>query len=140
MGSIIPPATVRAYRQTHYRVFGSVPAVLQVGVHCASLLRLYQLHHTDCAAFVTACNPHGERLDTACNGQRQAALAQEIARRGCVACDGIGEHPGGGWPGEPSFLVLGMARSAAQALGSQFQQNAIVWAAADAIPQLILLR
>jgi hypothetical protein len=140
MSSIISPATVLAYRQTHYRVFGSVPAVLQVGVHCASLLRLYQLHHTDCAAFVTACNPQGERLDAACNVQRQAALAQEIARQGRVACDGVGEHPSGGWPAEPSFLVLGLARSAAQALGSQFAQNAILWTAADAVPELILLR
>jgi hypothetical protein len=140
MGSIISPATVLAYRQTHYRVFGSIPAVLRVGVYCAPLLRLFQLHHTDCAAFVTACNPLGARLDAACNAQRQATLAQEIARQGRVACDGIGEDPSGEWPGEPSLLVLGLARSAAQALGRQFQQNAILWAAADAIPELILLR
>ncbi len=140
MGSIIPAATVRAYRQTHYRVFGDIPAVLQVGVPSAQLLRLYRLHHLDCAAFVTACNPFGARLDAACNARRQAALALEIARHGHAACDGMGEHPSGEWPGEPSFLVLGVDRSAAQALGSQFEQNAILWAAADAIPELILLR
>jgi hypothetical protein len=140
MGSIIAPATVLAYRQTHYRVFGGIPAVLHIGVRCAPLLRLYQLHHTDCAAFVTACNPLGTRLDAAGNAQRQAALAQEIARKGRAACEGFGEHPSGEWPAESSFLVLGVARSAAQALGRQFEQNAIVWVAADAIPELILLR
>jgi hypothetical protein len=140
MSSIIPPATVLAYRQTHYRVFGSIPAVLEVGVHCAQLVLLYRLHQTDCAAFVTACNPQGARLDAAGNAQRQAALAREISRQGRAACEGIGQHPSGEWPGEPSYLVLGLAQSAAQALGSQFEQNAILWAAADATPELILLR
>jgi len=36
--------------------------------------------------------------------------------------------------------VPGLARAAAQELGRQFQQNAIIWAGADAVPELILLR
>jgi hypothetical protein len=35
---------------------------------------------------------------------------------------------------------LGVTRRAAQALGRQFEQNAIVWAGAAAVPELILLR
>jgi hypothetical protein len=137
---VIHPATVLAYQQTEYRVLGSVPAVLQVGVRCAPLVILHQLHHTDCSAFVTACNPRGELLDDAVNTQRQAALALEISRLGRLAIDGIGRHPQGGWPPEPSFLVPGLTRAAAQQLGRQFEQNAILWSDADAMPQLILLR
>jgi hypothetical protein len=36
--------------------------------------------------------------------------------------------------------VPGLTRTAAQQLGRQFEQNAIIWADADAIPELILLR
>jgi hypothetical protein len=137
---VIDPATVLAYQQTEYRVLGSVPAVLQVGVRCAPLALLHQMHHTDCSAFVTACNPLGQLLEPAANAQRQAALAQELSRQGRVALAGIGQHPQGGWPPEASFLVPGLSRAAAQQLGRMFEQNAVLWADADAIPQLILLR
>jgi len=140
MGSAIDPATVLAYRQTEYRLLGSLPAVLQVGVRSAQLARLHQLHQTDSSAFVTACNPLGEMTAEALNAQHQAALAAELSRQGRTAIAGIGEHPAGGWPAEPSYLVLGLTREAAQQLGRQFAQNAIVWAGANAVPELILLR
>ena len=137
---MIDPATVLAYQQTEYRVLGDVPAVLQVGVRCAQLAILHQQHHTDCSAFVTACNPLGELLEAPVNARRQAALAQEISRQGRVAIAGMGQHPQGGWPPEPSFLVPGLTRAAARQLGRRFEQNAILWSDADAVPQLILLR
>ena len=137
---MIDPATVLAYQQTEYRVLGDVPAVLQVGVRCAQLALLQRLHQTDCSAFVTACNPRGELLEQPINARRQAALALEISRLGRLAIDGIGQHPAGGWPPEPSFLVPGLTREAAQQLGRQFEQNAILWSDADAVPELILLR
>jgi hypothetical protein len=52
----------------------------------------------------------------------------------------IGQHPSNAWAGEESFLCFGISLEAAKALGRRFEQNAIVWSAADAIPQLILLR
>lgn len=140
MSSAIEPATLRAYEQTEYRVQGSIPAVLQVGVRSAPLARLHQLHRCACSAFITACNPLGTPVDAAVNAQRQAALAAELLQQRYVAIPGIGRHPTGDWPPEPSYLVLGLTRTAAQQLGRQFEQNAIVWADADAIPELILLR
>ncbi len=137
---MIDPATVRAYQQTEYRVLGSVPAVLQVGVRCAQLAILHQMHGADCSAFVTACNPLGERAEEAVNARRQEALLAQITRQRHVAIDGIGQHPTGGWPAEPSYLVLGISREAAQRLGNQFEQNAILWADGGAVPELILLR
>ncbi len=137
---MIDPATVLAYQQTEYRVAGDVPAVLRVGVHCRELAILQQLHQTHCSAFVTACNPRGELAEEALNAQRQAALAAQISSQGYVAIAGIGQHPTGDWPPEPSYLVLGIPRADAMRLGQQFGQNAILWADGDAVPELILLR
>src|SRR5580658_2043974 len=36
----IDPATLAAYRQTEYRVFGASPAILRVGVRCPELAAL----------------------------------------------------------------------------------------------------
>ena len=140
MSSAIEPATLRAYQQTEYRVQGSTAAILRVGVKSAQLAALHQTHQTDCSVFITACNPRGELLEAAVNVQRQEALAAEISQRGYVALAGIGQHPTGRWPAEPSYLVLGVTRAAARHLGLQFEQNAILWAGSDAIPELILLR
>ena len=54
--------------------------------------------------------------------------------------DGIGCDPSGCWPGEASCLVLGLSIDIARALGTEFEQNAIVWCGADAVPELVLLR
>jgi hypothetical protein len=137
---VIDAATVLAYQQSEYRVHGSVPIILQVGVRSAQLAILQQVHRTDCSAFVTACNPLGVLIDDAVNTQRQEALAAEISRLGHIAIGGLGQHPTGQWPAEPSFLVLGLSRAGAQQLGRQFEQNAVLWANADATPQLLLLR
>jgi Protein of unknown function (DUF3293) len=136
----IDPATLAAYRQTEYRVFGAMPAVLRVGVRCPELALLHAAHDTQCSAFITACNPLGARLADAVNQQRQEALAAQLSRQGLVAIAGIGQHPVNSWPGEPSYLVPAVTRTAAQQLGQQFEQNAIIWAGADAVPELILLR
>jgi hypothetical protein len=67
-------------------------------------------------------------------------LLQQILAAGLVAIPGIGQHPTGSWPGEPSYLVPGLARAAALELGRQFAQNALIWAGDDAVPELILLK
>lgn len=138
--SSIDAATVLAYRQTEYRVCGDSGAVLKVGVRSAQLARLHAAHQTDCSSFITACNPLGAVLDESVNAQRQQALAAQLSRRSLVALPGVGQHPWNGWPGEPSYLVLGLSRQAAQELGRQFAQNALIWSGADAVPELILLR
>jgi len=139
-GSRIDPATVQAYRETEYRVLGTVPAVLCVGVRCADLEVLHRAHQTTCSAFVTACNPLGHIVSDRINARQQQALVEEISRRGLVAIPGIGVHPAGEWRGEPSFLVPGLSRDAAAELGRQFEQNALIWSGADAVPELLLLR
>jgi hypothetical protein len=136
----IPHSTLAAYLETDYRVSAKTPFVLRIGVASAPLAKLYRQRKTGCAAFVTACNPYGRDIGAAANAARQAELESELQHLGLHYLEGTGEHPKGGWPAEPSFLVLELALEDARALGCRYAQNAIVWCAADAVPQLVLLR
>lgn len=133
----IDAATLQAYRETEYRVAGGV--VLRIGAPNSELAQLHRRYHAHCSAFITACNPRSERLGPDLNAQRQQALAAAIARLGHPAIAGVGQHPTGDWPVEPSYLVPGLGRSAALRLAEQFEQHALVWADADAVPQLLLV-
>ncbi len=138
--SVINPATVEAYRQTHFCVRGASSFVLQVGQFSADLVVAHRLHRAQCSAFITACNPYSQAFDEKANALRQAELAGELTHRGIAFSQGVGQHPSNEWPGEESFLAYGLSLEAAKALGRRFEQNAIVWSDADATPQLILLR
>jgi hypothetical protein len=138
--SAIDPETLQAYRETDYRVLEGLATTLHVDVVCPELLLLHARYQAHCSAFLTACNPLGRCSAAPLNAQRQEALLAELSRRKLVAIRGIGQHPANQWPGEPSFLVLGVSRRAARALGQQFEQNAIIWSGAAAVPELILLR
>ncbi len=138
--STLPPALIQAYRETDYRVLAEPPFVLTVGMASLKLIRLYQAHKVACAAFVTAFNPFSQELTADENHCRQAELAKELTRRGLEFVEGVGQHPSGNWPGEPSFLVFGLKLEAAKSLGISFDQNAIIWCGADCVPDLILLK
>lgn len=147
----IDAATATAYRETRYCVLvdglwteadGTRPDPFDLVIDQPStaLKSLYAAtRHTQCA-FITACNPLSQVLSDEANDVRQARLREELTQRSLKFMPGIGQHPTNGWPGEPSFLVLGIALQASKALGLRHQQNAIVWAGPDATPRLILLR
>ncbi|WP_449412088.1 DUF3293 domain-containing protein [Pandoraea soli] len=138
--SNIDSDTIKAYVETHYCVEGGLPMTLRVSVQNPSLVVLHEAAHVESSAFITACNPFSHACDDAINAQRQDALAQELTHLGLRFVDGIGQHPSNEWPGEPSFLVLGISLPEAKALGERHEQNAIIWAGEDAVPQLVLLR
>ena len=94
----------------------------------------------DCSAYITALNPFSRALDVAANAERHAALGRELEQRSLASIEGLGQHPSNQWPGEASYLVFGLTLEAAKTLGTRLEQNAIVMAGADAVPQLILLR
>ena len=138
--SLIDPVLLEAYRETRYHVQVSPAFTLCIDEPSAQLLALQGRHGADSSAFLTACNPRSERIADVANAFRQAALLSEITRRGLPWFPGLGQHPTNGWEGEPSFLVLGLTRDAAGALGRRFGQNAILWSAADGVPRLVALR
>ncbi|MDF3832712.1 DUF3293 domain-containing protein [Cupriavidus basilensis] len=140
--SVIGPEIVQAYLETHYHVHGDAPVTLKVGEPNALLAALHADAGVQCSAFITAWNPFSQPAgeDASVNARRQQALARELAQAGLRFIEGIGQHPSNQWPGEASFLVLGLTLDAAKALGTRHEQNAIIWSGADAVPQLILLR
>lgn len=138
--SIIEPATIAAYCQTHYSVMAPVPFTLLIGQINMQLLALFAQQGVSSAAFITAFNPFSHELSPAENLSRQETLESEIDRRGLVFFRGEGRHPTGNWPAEASLLVMGLRLDESRELGQQFEQNAIVWADSSGCPQLVLLR
>ena len=138
--SVIDPVIIQAYLETQFRIHGDVTFALQIGMASPDLLSLYGQHNVDCAAFLTGCNPFSREVSEPENRERQKSLATELTRRSLSFLEGIGQHPSNNWPGEESFLVLGLNLEAAKTLGERFEQNAIVWCGTDGVPQLIVLR
>ncbi|MDP1678795.1 MAG: DUF3293 domain-containing protein [Candidatus Nitrotoga sp.] len=138
--SVIQPETIQAYRETEYRVTGEQSLVLRIAEHNESLSRLYISNKVDSCVFITACNPCSKNLSDAANADRHNELGLELQRRGLKFFQGEGKHPLGDWPGEASYLILGLSLEAAKALGKEYEQNAIVWCGSDALPQLVLLK
>lgn len=138
--SNVDPETIRAYEETHYWVEAPVPFRFEVGRYSAPLAALHRDRGVASSAFITAFNPYSKRCNEAGNIQRQAVLAEELRALDCPFLAGMGKHPSGHWPGEASFLVLGLSQSQARALGERHEQNAIIWIDHSAVPQLMLLR
>lgn len=138
--SQIDALTQQAYQQALYEVHAAVPFVLTIGVRNTMLAGLFQQHAVASAAFITAYNPFGELLSEELNRAAQSQLLSHLSKHGLITLPGIGKDPSGIWPGEPSCLALGISSADACELGSQFNQNAIVWVSHNAVPMLALLR
>lgn len=131
---------IEAYLETEYRVHGPPGFSLRVGQASAQLHALHERQGVHCSAFVTAWNPCSRQTDPATNQAAQTRLTEALEQRRLQFLPGIGQHPSNDWPGEDSYLVLGLRLDEAKALGHEFEQNALIWSGADAVPQLILLR
>ncbi len=138
--SLVSSTLITAYGETEYRVMADRPFVLRIDEPCPELLDLYRSSKLPCAAFITACNPYSRAVSDSENTKRQTELAKELRNRSLKFLDGVGEHPSGDWPGEASYMVLGLSLEAAKSLGQRYEQNAIVWCGADGVPKLVLLK
>ncbi len=138
--SLIPQATIHAYRGTHYDVFADPAFTLRIGTKSDALALLYSTYNVASAAFVTAANPFGELTEATINVRNQERLKREIERTKLTCFNGAGRDPLGEWPIEPSVLILGIERDQATELGTRYRQNAIVWCSTEATPELVLLR
>lgn len=136
----VPSDVVGAYLATDFHVLGEGAFILRINQPSAELASLLLQAGAETAAFLTAWNPHSELLSLPENQAAQGNLLVELKSRQYEVIPGIGRDPSGEWEGEESYLVLGISRAEAQALGSRFGQNAIVWSGRDAVPELILLR
>jgi len=142
----LDPSLVQAYRETHYRVNGPLGPpghhglTLLVDEHSLELADLHLKYGVARSAFITACNPHSMAITDAANMARHADLSSYLQQSGLTYLEGVGQHPHNAWPGEPSYLVLGLAMPDAKALATELEQNAFVWSGEDAVPKLVLLK
>lgn len=141
MDTVLPSTLIKAYQCTNYSVRdGSDNFVLRIDVISNSLENLYQRNGVGSAVFVTAFNPLGEQTEEAQNLAAHETLGTRLRSLTSHVFAGIGEDPSGEWPGEPSWLALGIDLATSRQLGRDYGQNAVVWCNSDAIPKLILLR
>ncbi|MEM9946551.1 MAG: DUF3293 domain-containing protein [Cyanobacteria bacterium P01_D01_bin.36] len=129
-----------AYQETLYEVkieFESV--TIRVGNRDRTLNRLVQHHHKTTWAFITAHNPYSQQLSAAENTKNNLSLQQALHSLCLPTFEAVGRDPQGEWPPEDSFLVMGIERGDAIALGKQFHQNAILFGTLETVPQLIWL-
>lgn len=129
----LSPELVAAYRQADY-VVRDPPVVIRVGEASAALDEL--IGEAASAAFLTAANPGSERRSDEENRDRLAVLKHALAGRRHLEAEG--RDPRGGWPAEPSFLVLGISRAEATELARRFGQNAFVWCERGSAAELVL--
>jgi len=130
-----------AYRAAQYRV-NAVPAsfCILVGQLSTELLRLYAGASQSSAAFLTAFNPRSQQLSDEANSAAHKCLLKVLRALPVETIEGTGSDPQGSWPEERSVLALGLELGVAKSIGNQFNQNAIIWASADAVPRLVVLR
>ena len=138
--SKLAPDLIGAYEVTNFHVRAEPAFTLNVGKVSKELKALLKQNNVTSASFITAWNPYSKSLSDEENKARNNELKNELIIRSLKFIDGFGQDQLGQWSGEDSFLVLGIELEASKKLGSQFEQNAIVWSDKDAIPQLILLR
>ena len=137
----IHPDKVRAYRATDYRLGHTAKdIILTIGQRSERLAALFAANGVNCGASLTAYNPRGTIQADAANECGHAELAGLLRDQGLGAIEGSGSEEGTDWPSEKSWFALGLQLDPAKALGHHFDQDAVVWVGADAVPQLILLR
>ena len=137
----IHPDKLRAFHNTSYRLGHTEHAiVLKVEQYSPRLAELYKTRGVTCGAFITAYNPRSTVQRDDANHLAHAQLAARLQSLGVDVIEGSGSEEGTAWPAERSYFALGLTLELAQSVGTQFDQDAVVWTGSDAIPQLILLR
>lgn len=139
--TLIQPDKLRAYHATDYRVQDKGrDIVLNVGVRSDRLAALFAAGGADCGAFLTAYNPRGTRQPDSANEEAHDRLRIRLSQLGADPVEGVGSEAGSDWPPERSWFAAGLGLDAAKDIGTEFDQDAIVWVGPDAVPRLILLR
>lgn len=135
-----------AYRRTRYEVLlpdavqaPAGPLLLRIDAPCPALRALYRLLAVSQSSFMTAWNPHSVIASEALNAAAHARLVQRLAGMGLAWWPGWARDPQGEWPAEQSVFVPGLDAATARHLGVEFEQNAVVHAAADVVPRLLWL-
>ena len=138
--SLIDHNTIQAFLETEYKVFGDSSFTLRIGEPNSALAAACKKNCAESCSYITACNPNSKTLGDSENEERNNALRRELIERNLAFLEGLGKHPSNEWPGEASFLILGIDLETARNLSRRMEQDAFVWAGSDSVPRLILLK
>jgi hypothetical protein len=130
-----------AYRRTHYEVQqpGGELLTLRVDIASPALQAIHERCGVSCSAFLTAWNPRSAQQSAALNATANQELRQRLTAMGLECWPGYGRDPRDEWQAEESLFVPGLGLDAACLHGRYYGQNAILHAAADAVPRLVWL-
>ena len=127
------------YNATHFRV-SDYPHnfTLRIGQASSAAQAILWDQSADTAIFITAYNPFSQPQDAAVNEAAQAKLRLRLDELGASAVlQGEGVDPSAQWPGEPSFLAVGLSREVGAQLAKDFGQHAFVLVERDKAPALV---
>lgn len=144
--TVIPPEVVEAYRVTNYSFdIEECHVDFHLDEVCNPIADLIERFGSEGASLITAYNPLGKKLQPKENAEANEALLSELHTRRLQFLPAKGEEPYKSanaevlWA-EPGYMIFGLSRQEAIALGSRYKQNAIVWVSHEGLPELVLLR
>lgn len=115
-----------AYRNTHYT--SALGITLLIGSESPELDAILLISGLESAIFITAWNPFSEMKsdpeNRKLNDKLKTDLFNLLPENRVIS--GFGEDPSGEWPGEDSFLALGISLEEGIRLARKYQQNAFV--------------
>ena len=118
---------IQAYRDTRYTT--SVGITLIVDSESERLDKLISESDASSAIYITAWNPFSKMTNSdenqELNGFLKGDLLTLIDEEKII--DGFGEDLRGKWPGEESFLALGITKKEGIRLSEKYRQNAFVY-------------
>ena len=131
---------IAAYRQTVYRVHGSVVLDKRIGHRSAATERLMRQNRVRTAAVLTAENPGSRQQAVLVNQIRMrrldtALMAADLRWLASSAVD-LQEL----WPTESGRFVLGITFVDCLSLAKRFDQNAFLWIVMGRPTRLVLCR
>jgi len=127
---------IEAYQSTSFNVF-EPELTIRIGHKNQLLDDLLQQHQCEKWAYITAWNPFSENQSDEINQLRNKELKEDLQDYILFDGEGVGQDPK--WKPEQSFLVLGISREKAIALGNKFKQHAIVFGEINQVPELLWL-
>ncbi len=126
------------YRATDYES-SQAGVTLRAGQPSEAMLRLTSSFQEKGYAFITAWNPGSEPVSSAWNRKQNSLLEEQLTRKRYIYFEGKGIPHTEGWNPEESFLILGITKEDAIALGREFSQNAILYGSGGNAPELLFI-
>jgi len=129
-----------AYKNTDYIVFAPEALVLTVDQSSPKMEEILIKYNCKSAAFLTAWNPLSQVTDDKSNRAAQQQLAVDLHQLDVRVFEGVGIGRDGDWPGEESFLVLGIERIVADQIAVKYNQYAWLWIEISHRIELVMTR